>query len=81
MAQELVLDWLRDVASNGEKFRVIEAQSKARIGRQIGELREDEGKLEAALTGVRKQIEDRIQKLILAKWNGFGNPSRRASFY
>ncbi len=67
MAQELVLGWLRDVASNGERFRELEAQGKERIGRQIGELREDAGKLEAALTGVRKQIEDRIQELTRAK--------------
>ena len=66
-AQELVLGWLRDVASNGEKFRELEAQGKERIGRQIGELRKEAGKLEAELTGVRKQIEARIQELTRAK--------------
>ncbi len=67
MAQKLVLGWLRDVASNSEKFQELESQGRERIGRQIDELREDAEKLEAALTGVRKQIEDRIQELTRAK--------------
>ena len=32
MAQELVLGWLRDVASNGEKFRELEAQGGSASG-------------------------------------------------
>ena len=67
MAQQLVLGWLQDVASNGEKFRELEAQGRERIGRQIGELQEESEKLEAELTGVREQIEARIQELTRAK--------------
>jgi hypothetical protein len=67
MAQELVLGWLRDVASNGERFRELEAQGRERIGRQIGELREESVKLEAELTGIKRQIDARIQELTRAK--------------
>jgi site-specific DNA recombinase len=67
MAQELVLSWLRDVASNGEKFRELEAQGKERIGRQVGELRQESGKLESDLAGARRQIEARIQELTRAR--------------
>jgi site-specific DNA recombinase len=67
MAQELVLGWLLDVASNGEKFRELEAQGRKRIGRHIGELRKESGNLESELTGVRRQIEARIQELTRAK--------------
>ena len=31
LAQELVLAWLRDVASNGQRFREFEAQGRKRI--------------------------------------------------
>jgi site-specific DNA recombinase len=67
LAQDLVLGWLRDVASNGERFRELEAQGKERIGRQISELRQESGKLEAELTNMRKQIETRIQELTRAE--------------
>jgi DNA invertase Pin-like site-specific DNA recombinase len=67
MVQELVLGWLRDVASNGEKFRELEAQGKERIGRQISEMRKEAGKLKAELSGLRKQIEARIQELTRAR--------------
>ena len=67
LAQELVLAWLRDVASNGERFRELEAQGRERIGQRIGELRQESGKLDTELTGVRKQIEARIQELTRAK--------------
>jgi len=43
------------------------AQGKERIGRQIVELGEKSGKLENELTGVKKQIEARIQELTRAK--------------
>lgn len=67
MAQELVLGWLRDIASNGERFRELEAQGRERIGLRIGELRRESGKLDAELTGVGRQIEARIQELTRAK--------------
>jgi site-specific DNA recombinase len=67
MAQELVLGWLRDVASNGERFRELEAQGRERIGQRIVELGRESGKLDGELTGVRKQIEARIQELTRAK--------------
>ncbi len=67
MAQELVLAWLRDVASSGEKFRELEAQGRKRIGQRIGELRRESVKLDAELTSVRRQIEARIQELTRAK--------------
>ena len=62
-----MLGWLRDVASNGEKFRELEAQGRVRIGRQIDELRQESGKLNAELTDVGRQIEARIQELTRAK--------------
>ena len=63
MAQGLVLGWLQDIASNGEKFRELQDQGKERIGRQIGEMREAVGRLEIELKGVKEQIETRIQEL------------------
>jgi site-specific DNA recombinase len=67
MTQELVLGWLRDVASNGERFRELETQGRERIGQQIAEMRKEAGKLEGELTGLKKQIEARIQELTRAR--------------
>ena len=67
MAKELVLAWLRDIASNGEKFRELEVQGRERIGQRIEELRQESGKLDAELISVRRQIEARIQELTRAK--------------
>jgi hypothetical protein len=54
MAQDLVLGWLRDVASNGERFRELETHGRERIGRHIVNLRQESGKLDAELIGARK---------------------------
>jgi hypothetical protein len=35
-----MLWWLRDIASNGERFGGLQIQGRERLGRQIGELRE-----------------------------------------
>jgi site-specific DNA recombinase len=70
MAQDLVLSWLRNVASKGEKFRELEAQGKERIERQINEMKKEAGRLEVELSGVRKQIEARIQELTRARAAG-----------
>ncbi len=67
MAQDLVLSWLRNVSSKGEKFRELEAQGKERIERQINEMKKEAGRLEVELSGERKQIEARIQELTRAR--------------
>ena len=67
LAQGLVLGWLRDVASNGQRFRELETEGRKRIGHRIGELRQEARKLDAELTCVRRQIEARIQELTRAK--------------
>ncbi len=63
MAQELVLAWLRDVASNGERFRELEAQGRKRIAHHIGELRESLRGLEAEGAAIEERVEARIQEL------------------
>ena len=63
MAQELVLAWLRDVASNGERFRELEAQGRKRIAHHIGELRESLRGLETEGAAIEERVEARIQEL------------------
>jgi len=67
IAQEMMLTWLRNVASNGEKFRELATQGKERIRRQINELPAEAEKREAEVSGLRKQIEARIQELTRAR--------------
>jgi site-specific DNA recombinase len=67
VAQELVLGWLRDVVSSGERFRELEAEGKKRIERQIAELQDEAGRLENELSGATRKIEARIQELTKAK--------------
>jgi site-specific DNA recombinase len=66
-AQELVLGWLRDVASNGEKFRELEAQGKKRIEHHIGELRSSLRGLETESVALQERVEARIQELTKTK--------------
>jgi site-specific DNA recombinase len=66
-AQELVLGWLRDVASNGERFRELEAQGKKRIERHIGELRESLRGLDTESAALQDRMEARIQELIMTR--------------
>jgi site-specific DNA recombinase len=63
MAQELVLVWLRDVASSGERFRELEAQGKKRIEHHIGELRGSLRELETESVALQERVEARIQEL------------------
>ena len=63
MAQELVLAWLRDVASNGQRFRELEAQGRKRIAHHIGELRESLRGLETEGAAIEERVETRIQEL------------------
>jgi site-specific DNA recombinase len=67
MAQELVLAWLRDVASNGERFRELEAQGKKRIEQCIGELRGSLRELETEGVALQERVEARIQELTKTK--------------
>ena len=63
MGQELVLAWLRDVASNGQRFRELEAQGRKRIARHISELRESLRSLETEGAAIEERVEARIQEL------------------
>jgi DNA invertase Pin-like site-specific DNA recombinase len=66
-AQELVLAWLRNVASNGERFRELEAQGKKRIEHHIGELRGALRGLESEGVALQERVEARIQELTKTK--------------
>lgn len=63
MAQGLVLAWLRNLASNGERFQELEAQGKKRIERHIGELRESLRGLDTESVALQERVEARIQEL------------------
>jgi DNA invertase Pin-like site-specific DNA recombinase len=67
VAQGLVLGWLREIASNGEKFRELQAQGRERLGRQIGELQESLRGLESERAALKDQVELRIQELTRTK--------------
>jgi hypothetical protein len=66
-AQELVLAWLQNVASNGERFGELEARGKERIARHIGELRESLRGLESEGVALQERVEARIQELTKTK--------------
>jgi DNA invertase Pin-like site-specific DNA recombinase len=63
LAQELELAWLRDVASNGPRFRELEAQGRKRIAHHVGELRESLRSLETEGAAIEERVEARIQEL------------------
>jgi hypothetical protein len=63
LVQELLLAWLRDVASNGPRFRELEAQGRKRIAHHVGELRESLRNLETEGAAIEERVEARIQEL------------------
>ena len=52
-----MLGWLRDVASNGERFRELEVQGRKRIARHISELRESLRDLETEDAAIEERVE------------------------
>ena len=58
-----MLAWLRDVASNGQRFRELEAQGRKRIAHHIDELRESLRSLETEGAAIEERVEARIQEL------------------
>ena len=62
-----MLGWLNDITGSGEKFRDLQVQEREWINGQIGEIRQAAGYHEAKLSGLREQIESRIQELIRTK--------------
>ncbi|MCX7038121.1 MAG: hypothetical protein NT005_03160 [Spirochaetes bacterium] len=63
----MVLAWLCNVASNGERFRELDAQGKERIERHIGELRGSLRGLETESVALQERVEARIQELTKTK--------------
>jgi site-specific DNA recombinase len=63
LVQDLVLDWLRDIAANGERFRQLQEKGKERIRRRIVELTRALVRLEAEVVSLKKRIEEYIQEL------------------
>jgi hypothetical protein len=77
MAQRLVLTWLRDVTSNGERFRELEAQGRKRIAHHIAELRESLRGLEAEGAAIEERVDARSSPR--PKWRRSASPSGKAS--
>lgn len=63
IAQGLVLDWLKDIEANGEKFQQLGEEGKKRIRKRIAYLRESFKELETEEIDLKDKIESRIQEL------------------
>ena len=66
LTHTLVLDWLRDIADNGERFEKLREEGVKRIERRIVELRRAIGKTEDEICDLTDQIEARIDALTKA---------------
>ena len=63
----MVLDWLGNIAENGEKCQRLKEQGKKRIERKISEQQDSLVKLEEEKLALEAQIEKRIQELTKTK--------------
>jgi site-specific DNA recombinase len=71
---KIVLDWLRDIAGNGERFEKLRQEGVKRIRRRITELRRECSRIDAEQTALSAEIESRIRELTRTK----ADPVRRS---
>ena len=64
---KLILDWLRDISVNGEKFHQLQEQGKIRINKRINFLNKSLKELDAEEIRLEKKIEARISELVKTK--------------
>ena len=63
LAHQIVLDWLRDIASNGERFQRLHEEGVRRIENRVAELRKAFTKIDTEQTSLLTQIDARIDEL------------------
>jgi len=64
---KLILDWLRDISVNGEKFHQLQEQGKIRINNRIDFLNKSLKELDAEEIRLEKEIEARVSELVKTK--------------
>ena len=63
----LVLDWLKDISVNGEKFQRLQEQGRIKIKRRIDFLNKSLEELDAEEIRLEKEIETRVSELVKTK--------------
>ena len=63
----LVLDWLRDISTNGEKFHRLQDEGRIRIKKRIDFLNKSLKELDTEEIRLEKEIEARISELVKTK--------------
>jgi len=66
-SSKLILDWLRDISINGEKFHQLQEQGKIRINKRIDFLNKSLKELDAEEIRLEKEIEARVSELVKTK--------------
>jgi len=75
LVHKLVLDWLRDIAANGERFERLRQEGVKRIRRRIAELPRECARTDAEQAALSAEIESRIRELTRTK----ADPVRRST--
>ena len=63
LVHRLVLDWLRDIANNGDRFEALRKEGAKRIGKRVRELRQAFAGLNADAARAAADMEARIAEL------------------
>ncbi len=61
---KLVMDWLKDISINGDKFRQLQEQGKIRINKRINFLNKSIKELNSEKIKLEKEIEIRVAELV-----------------
>ncbi len=64
---KLILDWLRDISTNGDKFRQLQEQGKIRISKRISFLNRSLKELDSDKMNLDKEVDIRVSELVRAK--------------
>jgi hypothetical protein len=64
MVHRLLFDWLKDISTNGKRFKQLQEQGKERLQNELVLLNEENLRLEKGVEDINSQIEARIRELI-----------------
>jgi len=64
LVHKLVFDWLKDISTNGKRFKELQEQGKQRLRKELTLLHKEQANLEDRAEDINSQIEARIRELI-----------------
>jgi chromosome segregation ATPase len=64
LVHRLVFDWLKDISTNGKRFKELQEKGKERLQQEFALLQKEHVRLEERAADINSQVEARIRELI-----------------